>query len=757
MAGLSSLTVNAQTILVNAPLVLDTPGSDKNIMAFHDGQQFWIDVTGLAMHLGYETLDADSLSITLRDANRVMTFDMESQTVKVNQEVTMNGLETQRGPDGELLVSLPALSTAFGGDLTWDASALTLRLSSNPILFTSRPVQSSLTQPAELVFPRERALLGGVHLFYDVNHRWSPEGGSEFRGNVRASAAVAWGVLRANLSRRQPSVSNAVEMNHRWLTRVNVTWRGVNAQPGLEITNKPLVYRRVFSQRTHRGVTIPHAIVRLRAGGNDADQVQADGEGRFAIPLPVYYGTTRSSIDVAPLGQAPLQTEYSYELTPLTALKKGRLEYSVGMNRRWTASVGYGVNDRVTVRANGSTDPTRLRIESTLRPFRSLYIALGGDPIDHSGNAKLKQWRSWGEYELSWTRYSDASQYLSGVGHLQSGQVSVSSTISHHRSSYRDPYTRIAPAIGWQSTLGLTGRLQSQITIGESPSLALHPDLSWVLTLGRARMRVSHGAEVVSGKVAGINSTIRFARRQWNVSVVGQKDLNTDQLSVALSVQYNTDWAWLGAEGRMVDDQITLTQRARGTIGIDQGITFSSTAIDHAQARFRVFTDTNLNGVLDDNESLLYTPMIKVNNYQITRRLSGEFTTQDLSPNETYTVEITPESIVDPMLYPVTGYRFAFVAQAGRTRTMDVALQPLPVMEGHITGWGAAYEILRVTVVGNSVTQELDVYRDGGFFTLLPPGRYDVTVVNQITNQFITQRTVTFRAGAPDIIIDVAQ
>jgi len=270
-------------------------------------------------------------------------------------------------------------------------------------------------------------------------------------------------------------------------------------------------------------------------------------------------------------------------------------------------------------------------------------------------------------------------------------------------------------------------------------------------------MRVSHGAEVVSGKVAGINSTIRFARRQWDVSVVGQQDLNTDRLSVALSIQYNTDWAWLGAEGRMIDDQITLTQRARGTIGIDQGITFSSTAIDHAQARFRVFTDTNLNGVLDDNESLLYTPMIKVNNYQITRRLSGEFTTQDLSPNETYTVEITPESIVDPMLYPVTGYRFAFVAQAGRTRTMDVALQPLPVMEGHITGWGAAYEILRVTVVGNSVTKELDVYRDGGFFTLLPPGRYDVTVVNQITNQFITQRTVTFRAGAPDIIIDVAQ
>ncbi len=756
MSGFSCFrVVNAQAILVNAPLVLDTPARDKNIMAFHDGEQFWIDVTGLATHIGYETLEADSMHVTLRDASRVMIFDGQQGTVSVNQEIYLTTLDVLRGPDGEMLISLSALSAAFGSDLDWDESALTLRLSTNPVLFNPGPNPSTLTKPAKLVFPRELGLLGGLHIYYDASHQWSQIEGSQFSVNARASAAVAWGVLRANLSLKRPSASYAVELNHPWLTSVSASWRKGDELPGFQMTNVPLIHPRIFAERIHSGVTIPHAIVRASLGGNQSDQVQADGEGRYAIALPVYYGTTRSELDVTPLGQPPLTTQYGYELTPQTSIRKGHLQYHIEYNHRWTASVAYGINDRLTVRTDASTDPYRARIGSTARLLRSLYLEVESDPIDQSANAKIRQWRNWGEYEVGWQRFNDSSQSISGSGYIQSGALSFSSNLTHHRSTYRDPYTRLTPTLGWQFPSGIRAQLRSRITLGAVADASLNPNLSWVLSLGRARIRVSHGAEVISGQIHDVSSTIRIARRDWNFSVSGQQDLYQDQTTVSASVQFNTDWAWLGMETRMIDEDILLTQRARGTIGIDQGITLSAIAQDNAQARFRIFVDKNLNGVLDENEDLLDTPEIKVNSYYIMRRWSGELYTKDLSPNQTYTVTIIPESIRDPMLYPITGYRFGFVAQAGRTRRLDIALQPLPLMQGRITGWNSAHELLRITVIGSNISRELDVYRDGGFFALLPPDEYEFTVSNLLTDDVILQKVYRFDDDTSEILISL--
>jgi len=94
---------------------------------------------------------------------------------------------------------------------------------------------------------------------------------------------------------------------------------------------------------------------------------------------------------------------------------------------------------------------------------------------------------------------------------------------------------------------------------------------------------------------------------------------------------------------------------------------------ENVQERFRFY----VNGNLDDNEGVYHAPNLRVGSFPVHRHFSGDLVTTGLSPNETYTVDIFPESIPNPLLYPVMGYRFAFIAQAGRTREIDIALQPV--------------------------------------------------------------------------------
>lgn len=754
MVGYMSSFSFAQTILRDVPMVLQSHSGDRMLMSFHDGTEYWVDVNRLASHLGFETVDADSMSVTLRDAIRVITFDGAEGTISVNQDPIMQSFRPQKGVYGELLVSMSDLSQAFGADMEWDPSALTLRLSTNPVLFTPDANPSSLTAPAELLFPRERTLLGGMHIFYDINHRWTSGDGSILSASARLSSAVAGGVVRANLSRSRPSGSYSIEMSHTWLTKASLSYAKGNDRPSILITNQPLAGRRIFGERYHTGMTIPHAIVKGRAGGNQADQVQADGEGRYALNLPIYYGTTRTSLDIHPIGHSPLPPRYYHEITPHTSLQQGGLEYNVDWGSRLNSSVAYGLTDMVTVRSQASTSPLQIQAGSTLRALRSLYVDVDVDVQDFSAAATVHQWIHQGEWEVNYRRYPDRSQALFGYGALRLQEVSFATRFSHRTSPYRS-VTQISPSVDWHTSRGFSARLRSQITLSTTQDVSLHPHLSWGRRLGKVQARLAGGAELSREGLSSVNSTLRLSRHGWDAALIAERDVIYNLTTLSASLQFNTDYAWLGAESRYRAGQISLMQRARGTVGIDRGITFTALSSENALARFRVFVDTNFNGSLDDSETLLYTPEIHVNSFIITRRVSGELYTHDLSPNERYTVTITPESIENPLLYPITGYRFAFIAQAGRTRTLDVALQPLPLMQGRIEGWHAANEILRVSVVGAGLSHDLEVYRDGGFFALLPPGDYVFTVVNQITKEFVASRTARFAEGVGDIIINI--
>ena len=139
---------------------------------------------------------------------------------------------------------------------------------------------------------------------------------------------------------------------------------------------------------------------------------------------------------------------------------------------------------------------------------------------------------------------------------------------------------------------------------------------------------------------------------------------------------------------------------------------------ENSQAILRPFVDTNLNGAHDAGEEIAYEMRIMAGSLNLLHRSSGEIQVLNLQPHKIYPIHISPSSIPDPSLHPLTGFEFAITAPPGRTRYIDISLQPLPVLEGQITGWEGPFPVQQVLVQG----QAIDVYRDGGFFMQTHPG-----------------------------------
>ena len=393
-----------QTILLRVPVSVQAPGNNGMMTAWTDGERYWVDIAYLTMFLGYEVevMDEGSLVIA-RDARGILTFDARQGILTVNREERITGMETMFGTKEQLLIHLDALQVAFGSDLSWDEDALTLRLSSRATLFDpgqfGQRNKLGAERPVNVLFPRRRRILGGMRINYNLSHQWNLEDGHVFDAGGVVSAAMLGGVVRSAISPENPNVSYTFETSSPLLTQVGVSWARGMQLPSLRATNAPLVPRRIFGERTLDGTTIPHAIIRGKVGGTLVEQVQADREGRYAVRVPVFYGTTRSSVEVQPLGEPPMDEVFYYDLTPQTSLPPGTVQYDLSFEpdqKRMTADARIGVHRRLTLQGRGGMNPARARAGATLRVGGTLYTEMSADVLNESGFVRVHLWKSQG-------------------------------------------------------------------------------------------------------------------------------------------------------------------------------------------------------------------------------------------------------------------------------------------------------------------------------------------------------------------------
>ena len=108
---------------------------------------------------------------------------------------------------------------------------------------------------------------------------------------------------------------------------------------------------------------------------------------------------------------------------------------------------------------------------------------------------------------------------------------------------------------------------------------------------------------------------------------------------------------------------------------------------------------------------------------------------------------------------PATGYTFSFIADPGRTKIIDIPLQRMPMVTGTVRGMTISPSRLRLLVFqGDEQVEAADLYRDGGFTLLLPPGRYDLRLVDVLDKHTFdgVARSIVVEPGSPEpLVIDL--
>ena len=740
----------AQSILMESALVLHAPGYQGIWPAWFDGDRFWIQTQPFMELLGYEILVTDSTELTARDLKRAISFNYAENRIHVNGEERYAGSFSMPGSDGQMLITMEALQEAFGSDLVWDLSGLTLTLSSAATLFEpsrfGEPV--GMESPQEVLFPRVRSWLGGVHIGYTLLHEWHERTGRSFTPVAQVAAHVAGGTMRWHVSRGNiRQVHYAWEFESPWLSRIEAGRFGDGL--GVQISNRPLHPRRVHREAVQLGRTIPHAIVRGSVSGAVSEQVQADREGRYAIRHPVYYGSTETTIEVEPLGGDPQEVSENHWLTPYAMLPAGHFEYDVEIGPTPSGEIAWGMSSWLTLGASATHSPwsAALRAHALLLPTMNLDAEI--DLIERHVRGTFQWWRPWGGVDGVFQVQQNPiqRQLFSTNLTLAGGGGDLQVRLSHQRDAGQVPSTAIRSVLGWQFTPSLRVHTGVQAQSGSTAPLAFTPRLTYTLPLDRPRIHLHTLAKTRRREVDYWQGGALVSGRTWSARVHLRRSMQADDLEIHGTFQVNTEWAWFDARGGWSGGDLFHSQALRGTIMVGEDIRFSALYAERTQAVIRLFLDANLNGELDVGETLSLRHRVSMPTVALSHRANGEVVAPNLDPYFVYSVSILPESIINPLLHPATGYRFSFVATPGRTRYIDVPLQPLPTVSGRLTDWSGSYTALQVQLRRGEFMQQSEVYQDGAFIAQALPGTYQVSVIDLLTGETLSETALTVVIG----------
>lgn len=746
----------AQSILMESALVLQAPRYQGIWPAWFDGDRFWIAAEPFMQRLGYEVLFSDSTELTTRDQRRAITFNYAQGRIHVNGEERDVVDFAMVGSDGQMLITMEALQEAFGSDLVWDMSGLTLRLSSAASLFEPSRFRepAGMEAPQEVLFPRQRTWLGGVHVSYSLLHEWHERTGRTFTPVARVAAHVAGGTIRWHVSRTSTSqASYAMDFESRWLSRIEAGQYGDGL--GVRISNRPLHPRRVHREAVKRGITTPHAIVRGRVSGAVSEQVQADREGRYTLHYPVVYGSTETTIEVEPLGGEPLEAIESHWLTPYAMLPQGHLEYKAHLSATPSGEIAWGMSSWLTLQASVLHSPRSAAVRIHALPLPTMNMDAEVDLIDHNVRGNFQWWRPWGGLDgvVHVQQKPSQSQLFSANFTLAGGGGNLQVRLTHQQDGEHARETSIRSVLGWQIAKSLRVHTGVQAQSGSTEALSFTPRLTYTLPLDNPRIHLQAATKTTARHVDHWQGGALANGRTWSARLLLRRSVQTDAFEVHGTFQVSTDWAWFDARGGWAGGNLFHSQSLRGTIMIGEDIRLSALYEERTEAVIRLYVDSNLNGELDAGESLSLRHRVNIPTAALSHRANGEVVARNLDPYFVYSVSILPESIINPLLHPATGYRFAFEATPGRTRYIDVPLQPLPTVSGRLTNWPGSYTVLQVQLRRGEFVEYSEVYQDGVFIAQVLPGNYQVAVINLLTGASVGETGLTVVLGENSPVI----
>ncbi len=766
-----------------------------DLIEFLEGMGMSVEVDGLIVRTSYHgvtyEVDFDQGTITQHLEGNIQYSD----SLETDGHIYAGGFDTDFFGDGEGFLLTPSnLQKVFPeGTLSYDRARLLIRLSQELFTESVSTFRARDSAPTlglgPMLYGRNRHLLGGGQIGYRLNRVQRPGRDVDYMGFLNGRASALWGQVRSEgiltYTDDKQFRTSFGQLNYlvdlprsSYVTQIGIGRTRMDQWPvrqnydGMWMSNRPLSTRHQQREAEISGIAEPNALVSALVGGVVADRVQADGQGRYRLTIPAYYGTSRAELEIIPADGGPPTRETRYlfiteDLVPARKLywdlQGGRDRYDqtlyghARVNYGWstsltalgsytradtlqTATLGLVTNFTQSMMVSAEFAYPERATRVTLQFFRNQFQLQGEASFSAESGFTFYRQRlvgraGWSSRRLSAFLYGSRFESFSGNESMQldgSGTIRLSRrtnlvVAAGPRTTKRSPDAPIDSRVHWRSSL----------TRYVSP--------------GAVRGRVGfqgYGGQYESIDFAGVTLYASYRSASFGVRV--GYDFPAQGMNASLSIRMNAPWISFSNHSYFEIDHPYNQQNLYGSVTIGRELHFSRHPQVWSSARLRPFIDRNRDGRMDPGEVLLDGLDINVVRARTEPIESGGIQADFLAPSTLYQVVIDPRSLQGPELDLPTGTTFSFISDPGAVKHIDIPVHENTVIEGRVEDLPLSSPTLAVVVfyqAEEEITRSA-VSQQGLFTVLLPPGSYRLEIHDLLGSEDLSTYTQTLNVEA---------
>ena len=429
-----------------------------------------------------------------------------------------------------------------------------------------------------------------------------------------------------------------------------------------------------------------------------------DGQGRYVLRVPAFYGSSRAEVEISPVGGGlpTIETRHLFIAEDLAPpgkfywdLRGGRDQFDA--SPFGLAQTRVGISKSLTARGGivyaDSNYTGTLGVTKNFWGFISTGTEVSYPETAGRGTLRLfyGNWRAHGELELAdkpgFTYYRHRLQGQIGVSFsgfsLFLNASDVASFAGTKSTSLNGSGTfRLSRKTNLLLTAGRTA-MQS----GTQPALRLQwkSVLTRYLSFGQLRSRIGlqgEGGRYQDADFVGLTANSNFR----NISFGTRIGYYFPAETVSASFTLRMDAPWMSFNSHSALDPVNPhdIQSMYGSVELSRGVRFSRLPRTYSSALLQAFVDLNRNGRKDMNEPLLPELEMDVVKARVESQKDGSVKVDFLIPSTQYQVVIDPGSIKKPNLVLPTGTVFSFMSDPGETKQIDIPVYENTVLEGTI-------------------------------------------------------------------------
>ncbi len=786
---LSAQGLQPVRVLQEAPWVLSplSAPSMRPLLAYWDPQQntYFIDFPALLEEIQIPVV-IEGTNVRARYDEAVYDVDFAQGTARVDLEsgrIDSLDAEGYLQSGDRFLLTPPNLQKVFPeGTLFYDTDRLLLKVSQELFAVPGFRSRAATLKTGPLLYGRTRRLIGSAWLGYRMSRMQRSEHAADYNGSFNVRASALWGQIHvdATASHTDRTETALRRVNYLldfpespWITQIGLGrtyehhWAGRQMYEGLRMSNRPLSTRHQQREARLSGITEPNAIVTASVAGVVADRVQADGQGRYLLHIPAYYGTLQADIEIAPVGGGPPTRETRSLFITEDLVPAGRLYYDLQGGRTQTdntpyghARLSYGLTRSLTALSSFTYTETAqiatlgaakqiadaIMVSAELAyPARTARatLQLFSNRMQLQTDAILSDDPEFGFYRQRWTsRFGWSTSRLSLFFHADHSE-----SFGGHISTYMQASgtARLARRI----SLALAAGPRITRVASDAPRdtrVQWRSTLTRYMTPGALRGRIgfqADGGQFESLDFAG--GTLHAAYRTVSFGARVGYDVAAGRMSASFSLRINAPWANFASHSSLDPENPYHQQSLYGSIALDRAPALSRHSHPWSSALLQPFLDIDRNGQKDPGEVPLDGLDIQVIRASTETDASGGVRADFLAPSTPYQVVIDPRSIPGPQLSLPGGTAFGFMSDPAELKRIHIPVHQNTIVNGSVENLPLSSPTLAVVVFyrENREVARTTVSQQGRFTLLLPPGNYRIELIDRLGQEDLSNFTQT--------------